>query len=71
MLIGQQSTFSEIPLASFVLIAVSPAILAPLMLIPSERKKTWAYVIAGWALMLIPTVFAIALAMRAETLSFE
>lgn len=71
MLIGQQSTFSEVPLASFVLLACVPTALAPVLLFPTAKRSSWIYIATGWILILVPTLLAIILAVRAEELSFE
>jgi hypothetical protein len=71
MLVAQQSTFSEVPTASFVLIALAPLALLPLVFVKAERRQGWRYAIVGWLLLLVPAGIAAALAMRAETLSFE
>jgi hypothetical protein len=71
MLVGQQSTFSEVPTASFVLVALAPLALLPLVFVKAERRQGWRFAIAGWLLLLVPAGLAVLLAMRAETLSFE
>jgi len=71
MLVTQQLTFSEVPTASFTLVALAPLALFPLIFVKAERRQGWRFVIAGWALLFVPAALAVALAMRAETLSFE
>lgn len=71
MLAAQQLTFSDVPTASFTLVALAPLALFPLIFVKAEHRQSWRFVIAGWALLLVPAGIAVALAMRAETLSFE
>ncbi len=71
MLVAQQSTFSDVPTASFTLVALAPLALFPLVFVKAEHRQRWRFVIAGWVLLLVPAALAAALAMRAETLSFE
>jgi hypothetical protein len=71
MLIAQQSTFSEVPTVSFALVALAPLALFPLIFVKAEHRQSGRFVIAGWTLVLMPAALAVALAMRAETLSFE
>ena len=69
MLIGQQSTYSEVPTASFALVALAPLVLTPLLLLP-ERHRRWR-VFAGLGLLLATAGAAVFLAWWAEPLSFD
>jgi len=71
MLAAQQSTFSDVPAEAFVLIAMAPLALIPLIFIRSAGRVGWKFPIAGWILLLIPATIAVILAVRAETLAFE
>ena len=68
MLVGQQSTYSDVPLASFALVALAPLGLVPLLL-PALRRRRGAFV--GLGLLLLTSMIAVILAVRAESLSFD
>ena len=70
MLVGQQSTFSEVPLTSFVAMALAPLALVPLLL-PALRRRKKTLALVGLGLLLIVVGTAIVLAARAESLDFE
>lgn len=71
MLAGAENTFSEVPVASFILVAVAPYALWLLRLPPllgwSKRARTIAVIVA----VLAPCAIAVALALRAESLDFS
>lgn len=71
LLVTQQSTYSEVPLAAFALVGLAPLALALLLFVPAERRPSWTYALIGWGLLAIPMGMAMGLAMRYETLSFE
>jgi hypothetical protein len=70
MLAGGTNTFSEVPAASFILVALAPSALWSLQLPPMRRWSGRALAAAGVVAVLIPCAVAIILAMRAETLDF-
>lgn len=65
LLVGQQNTFSEVPLTSFLLPAIAPLGLA-LLLIPAISRR-WP-VLVGLLALLLPGLIAVALAARVESL---
>ena len=67
MLVGQQSTFSDVPLLSFALVALAPLGLAPLLL-PALRRRRG---VVGLVLLLLASGVAVVLADCAESLSFD
>jgi hypothetical protein len=68
LLLGQQSTFSEIPWYAFFLAALPPVLIGLVAIRPISRLGgTWRWVLF-WALCLGPSVAAVVLAVRAETL---
>ncbi len=67
MLVGQQSTFSDVPLLSFALVALAPLGLAPLLL-PALRRCRG---VVGLVLLLLASGVAVVLAVCAEPLSFD
>lgn len=69
MLVGQQSTYSEVPVAGFALVALAPLALAPLLLVPSRLRR--ARTLAGLGLLLATVAAAVFLAAWSEPLSFE
>lgn len=69
MLIGQRSTYSEVPTASFALVALAPLVLTPLLLLPGRHRR-WR-VFAGLGLLLVTAGAAVFLAWCAEPLSFD
>ena len=69
MLIGRESTYSEVPAGGFALVALAPLVLAPLLLVP-ERHRRWR-LLAGLGLLLAASGAAVFLAWRAEPLSFD
>lgn len=69
VLMGQQETFSEVPLSSFVLAALAPLTLAVALVPVLTRQEGWK----RWALAalpLVPAAAAVALAARAGSLPF-
>ena len=75
MLEGQQSTFSEIPASSFVLAALAPLALSPLVialrLSPALWKRTWLVALVGLLLMAVAAGSAVQFALSAESISLE
>lgn len=71
ILIAQQSTYSDVPLAAFVVLGVAPLALVPLLRYPQALRPSWKYALLGWSLVSIPALVAVVLALRYETLSFE
>ncbi len=71
LLLGEHETFTEVPADSFVLVGLSPLLLAP-SLLPAwrryERKGLWA---AQAVLVLIPLAVAVGRAAAAESLEYE
>lgn len=67
MLVGEQSTFSEVPSAAFSLIALAPI---PLLFVRKWPKMTWRFAFAGWMLLLAPAAVGVALALWNEALEF-
>jgi hypothetical protein len=70
MLNGAESTFSEVPVASFILVAVAPCALWCVSLPPMRSQPGRALTVATTIAILIPCTVAVALAMRAESLDF-
>lgn len=71
MLQAQQTTFSDVPALAFMLIGLTPMALIRLLFVPNWKKSTTPYVVTAWALLLIPTLLAMILAVSNETLAFE
>lgn len=69
MLDGQRSTYSDVPATAFMLVALAPLALAPLLLLP-ETWRRWR-TLAGLGLMLLVAGGAVFLAWWAEPLSFD
>ena len=70
MLGGAANTFSEVPAASFILVALAPCALWILCLPSMRRWSGRTRVAAAIVAVLVPCAVAVALAMRAETLDF-
>lgn len=70
MLGGAANTFSEVPLASFILIALVPCALWCLRLPPLRRSSGRSFAIAAAIVVLLPCAAAVILALRAESLDF-
>ncbi len=70
MLGGAVNTFSEVPIASFILIGLAPCALWSLSLPPMRRWSGRALAVAAVVAVLVPCAVAVALAMRAESLDF-
>jgi len=70
MLGGLTNTFSEVPAASFVLVALAPCALWSLRLPPMRRWSGRSLAAAALVAVLIPCAVAVALALRVETLDF-
>jgi hypothetical protein len=70
MINGADSTFSEVPIASFVLAVLAPCALYALSLPPLQRLPSRALPFAALIAILIPCGIAVALAVRAESLDF-
>ena len=69
MLVGQQSTYSEVPATSFALAALAPFALALLLLVP---RRFWrARLLLGLGLLFATAGAAVLLAAWAEPLAFE
>jgi hypothetical protein len=68
LLIAQQSTFSEVPWCAFLIAALPPVAIGLLAIRPLSRVSGIWRSIAFWLLCLGPTVAAVTLAVRAETL---
>jgi hypothetical protein len=69
LFMGQQETFSEVPLSSFALAALAPLALAVALVPALARQEGWK----RWALAalpLVPAAAAVVLAARAESLPF-
>jgi len=71
LLSGQHETFSEVPKTSFVLSALSPLMLAPLLIPVWRRNQPKGLWVMQIALLLLPMVAAIWLAAHYESLDFE
>lgn len=71
LLAGQSETFSEVPVWSFVLVALAPLAAGPALLPVWNRLPTRCLRALEAALMLLPLVTAVILAVRAESLAFE
>lgn len=71
MLAGAMNTFSEVPVVSFILVALAPCALWTLRLPPLAGGSERARALAALAAITIPCAIAIALAMRAESLNFN
>jgi hypothetical protein len=71
LLTGQNTTFSEVPLTSFLLVALAPLALLPTLLPPFRRWEGIGLRILQLTLILAPLVVAVVLAMQAESLEFE
>jgi hypothetical protein len=69
MLVGQQSTYSEVPTASFALAGLAPLALALLLVLPQRLRGARTF--AGLGLLLAAVGVAVFLAACAEPLSFE
>ena len=67
---GAVNTFSEVPAASFILVALAPCLLWSLSLPPMRRWSGRNLAAVAIVLVLIPCVVAVVLAMRAESLDF-
>lgn len=70
MLAGMTNTFSEVPAASFILVALAPCALWSLHLPPLRHWSGRALGAAAVVAVLIPCAVAVALALRAESLDF-
>jgi hypothetical protein len=70
MLNGAESTYSDVPVASFILVALAPCALWGASLPPMRSQSGRALAVTATIAILIPCAFAIALAMRAESLDF-
>jgi hypothetical protein len=71
MLGARPSLESNVPGASFWLVALAPLVLLPFLLPAVARKTGWKPPALRAALVLLPLVVAVALAARHETLVFE
>ena len=70
LMTGYHETFSSIPAIAFIVPAMAPLATALLAIFPDRGLHGWRKETAAIALVGIPTVTAIVLASRAETLSF-
>jgi hypothetical protein len=70
MLNGAESTYSDVPVASFILVALAPCALWVASLPPMRSQSGRALAVTATIAILIPCAVAIALAMRAEALGF-
>jgi hypothetical protein len=70
MLVGQQETFSQVPVAGFLLPALAPLALAVLFAPPFNRLSGRAQALVGVALLLLPALVGFALAARVESVDF-
>lgn len=68
MLAGYDSTYSEVPAASFALLAAAPLALALLELPLLKQRGPKVQFVLQCTLLLVPVVIAVVLAMRAEDL---
>jgi hypothetical protein len=71
LLTGQTTTFSEVPLTSFLLVALAPLALLPTLVPPLGRWQGIRLKLLQFILILATLVVAVVLAMRAESLEFE
>ncbi len=67
---GAVNTFSEVPTASFILVALAPCALWVLRLAPMRRWSGRTLATSALVAVLIPCAIAVGLALRAETLDF-
>ena len=70
MLNGATNTFSDVPWASFILIALVPCLLSGLCFPPIRHRFGRALIAAAAVAVLVPCAVAVVLALRAETLDF-
>lgn len=70
MLGGAANTFSEVPVASFILVALAPCALWSLRLPPARRWSGRTRATAACVVIVIPCAVAVILAARAESLDF-
>ena len=70
MLGGAANTFSEVPVASFILVALAPCALWSLKLPPIRQRSVRALAAAAVIAVLVPCAVAVILALRAEALDF-
>ena len=71
MLTAMHDTYSEIPPTAFALIGLAPLVLVFTLLAPGERRSTWRFVLIASCVALTPAFIGLAMAMKAESLSFE
>jgi hypothetical protein len=69
LLVGQQSTYSEVPVASFALAALAPLVLALPLFVPRRLRRPRTFL--GLGLLLAAVGAAVFLAAWAEPLSFD
>jgi hypothetical protein len=70
MFAGATNTYSEVPIASFALAGLVPAGLLLLWIPAVRRWPRWVTTLAAIALLAIPCIVAVALAMHKESLDF-
>ena len=68
---GHYETFSEVPLMAFVLPALAPLTTGLVPLLPDQFLNRWRVWVIAALLVGLPTIAAVVLASRAETLNFS
>lgn len=71
MLHGRVSLDSQVPVTSFVLVALAPVALLPFLIPAVSRQPRWVVIPLRALLVLAPLVAAVVLAARHETLAFD
>jgi hypothetical protein len=71
LLAGQQDTFSEVPVASFALVALNPLALAPLLLHGWRSAQKKGLIVVQLLLLLLPLAVAFYLAAQTGPLDLE
>jgi hypothetical protein len=71
LLAGQQDTFTEVPLASFALVAISPLALSPLLLDAWRCRQKKGLIVVQMLLLLLPLAGAFYLAAQTGPLDFD
>jgi hypothetical protein len=71
LLNGKYTTFSEVPLTSFLLVALAPLALLPTLLPPFHRWEGIRRILLQLTFILIPLIVAVVLAMQTGPLVYE
>jgi VanZ family protein len=71
MLTAHNDTYSEVPATAFALVGLAPLGLVLALLAPSDNRSSWRFVLVAWLLALTPAIIGLAMAIKAESLSFE